>query len=328
MRRFLKYTLLICLCISCTPFYYALFQFNQTSNQEFQNDLLQLVGITLSNQENSPQSILVSSLSKGFTTKNSGTDSFTVTLSRTPNDVVNIPLSASISGQVAINPNNLTFSPTNWNIPQTVTVTGLDDLAALGTFVNLVINLGPSQSQDTGSASLTASTQTFSNRDYRRIIFSTTINTHVGGSLGGVAGADSLCNSDSGKPINTGAYKAMIATGTIRRASLSANLGDGQIDWVFLPNQLYVRPSGLTVITTNANGIFVFGTLTNSIGTSVNLTWTGLNENWTTAGGCGTNWNDTGVFGRYGNDDRVDFTVLNGGNTICSSPGRLVCVQQ
>lgn len=280
------------------------------------------------NQEDSVQGILVSSFSKGFTTKNSGTDTFTVQLRRAPKETVTIPLVASVSGQVTISPSSLSFSPSNWNIPQTVTVTGLDDLAALGTFVSLVINLGPSQSQDSGSASLLASTQTFANRDFRRIIFSTTTNTLQGGALGGVTGADSLCNSDSGKPANTGIYQAMIATGSIRRASVTANLGDGQIDWVFLPNQLYVRPSGLTVLTTNANSIFIFGTLTNSIGTTGDLTWTGLNADWTTAGGCGADWNNTSVFGRYGVDNGTGLTVLNGGNIICSSQGRLVCVQQ
>ncbi|BDA77431.1 hypothetical protein LPTSP3_g03610 [Leptospira kobayashii] len=165
-----------------------------------------------SSQENTAQGIQVSPLNKGFTTKNSGTDSFTVSLLKAPKETVIIPLSASISGQVAIAPNSLSFTTSNWNIPQTVTLTGLDDLAALGTFVNLVINLGPSQSQDVSSNSLNATSQTFANRDYRRIIFSTSVNTLVGGSLGGVAGADSLCNADAGKPVNTGTYKAMIAT--------------------------------------------------------------------------------------------------------------------
>ena len=56
------------------------------------------------------------------------------------------------------------------------------------------------------------------------------------GNLGGIAGADAVCNSDAAKPsITPNIYKAMIVDGTTRKASTTTNAGDGQIDWVLLP---------------------------------------------------------------------------------------------
>ncbi len=93
--------------------------------------------------------------------------------------------------------------------------------------------------------------------------------------MGGIAGADGICNSDPAKPANSGSYKAMLASGTIRRASVTPNSGDGQIDWVFRPNQAYVRLNGTLIMTTNSSGLFIFGTLNTSVGHRLILFGTG-----------------------------------------------------
>lgn len=36
------------------------------------------------------------------------------------------------NGEASISPSSLVFSPTDWNIPQAVTVTGVDDVAMDG----------------------------------------------------------------------------------------------------------------------------------------------------------------------------------------------------
>ncbi|HLD45750.1 MAG TPA: DUF1554 domain-containing protein, partial [bacterium] len=54
------------------------------------------------------------------------------------------------------------------------------------------------------------------------------------GNLGGVAGADALCEADANKPA-TGTYKALIVDGVARVACTTANCGGGageNIDWV------------------------------------------------------------------------------------------------
>lgn len=56
------------------------------------------------------------------------TDTYTVSLSRAPNgNVIITPVSASTGTGQTISPATLTFTPSNWNQPQTVTVTTVDD---------------------------------------------------------------------------------------------------------------------------------------------------------------------------------------------------------
>ncbi|WP_442506608.1 reprolysin-like metallopeptidase [Novipirellula sp. SH528] len=54
-------------------------------------------------------------------------DTFAVTLKTQPTGDVVISTSTSDSGEVAVSPASLTFNASNWNVPQTVTVTGVDD---------------------------------------------------------------------------------------------------------------------------------------------------------------------------------------------------------
>ncbi|MBI3395102.1 MAG: DUF1554 domain-containing protein [Spirochaetia bacterium] len=156
-------------------------------------------------------------------------------------------------------------------------------------------------------------------------------NTTSTGNLGGVLNADAICNADLAKPANTGTYKAMIVSAA-RTASVTANVGDGQVDWVLRPSQLYTRPDGTVIMTTNAASIYVFGpNMTNAIGTTGIAAWTGLNTDWTTAGGCGvTAWTDgsAGAFGRYGTTNAAALAAIMGGNLSCINPSALYCVQQ
>ncbi|MFN2302563.1 MAG: Calx-beta domain-containing protein, partial [Anaerolineales bacterium] len=62
------------------------------------------------------------------TTEIGGTDSFTVALTSQPTATVTIDLSSSDPAEGIASPATLTFTDTNWSIPQTVTVTGVDDL--------------------------------------------------------------------------------------------------------------------------------------------------------------------------------------------------------
>lgn len=62
-----------------------------------------------------------------ITTEAGGTDTFTVVLDSKPSAEVTIALSSSDPTEGSVAPDTLTFTPENWNIPQTVTVTGIDD---------------------------------------------------------------------------------------------------------------------------------------------------------------------------------------------------------
>ena len=63
------------------------------------------------------------------TTEAGGTATFTVVLTSRPVADVTIGLSSSDTTEGTVSPSSLTFTSANWNIPQTVTVTGVDDAA-------------------------------------------------------------------------------------------------------------------------------------------------------------------------------------------------------
>lgn len=72
---------------------------------------------------------------------------FSVQLDLAPTNDVTIPVSSSNPLEGIVSTNSLTFNSTNWNIPQTVTVTGQDDAVVDGP-VNYTIVLGPAVSDD------------------------------------------------------------------------------------------------------------------------------------------------------------------------------------
>lgn len=71
--------------------------------------------------------ILVTPSSGLETTESGDTASFTVLLEAAPTDDVTINLSSSDVTEGTIDKDSLTFTPANWFVPQTVTVTGVDD---------------------------------------------------------------------------------------------------------------------------------------------------------------------------------------------------------
>ncbi|TAJ12651.1 choice-of-anchor D domain-containing protein [Marinilabiliaceae bacterium JC017] len=75
------------------------------------------------------------------------TDEFKVVLDGPPATDVVLSLSSGDTGEVTVSPSSLTFTNANWNSEQTVTVTGVDDVAADGsqiTAITISVNDGSS----------------------------------------------------------------------------------------------------------------------------------------------------------------------------------------
>ena len=70
--------------------------------------------------------IVVTPIAGLVTTEAGGTASFTVVLDTAPTASVTIPLQSTVPAEGSV-PVNIVFTPLTWNIPQTVTVTGVDD---------------------------------------------------------------------------------------------------------------------------------------------------------------------------------------------------------
>ena len=73
------------------------------------------------------------------TTEAGGTASFTVVLDTQPTADVVIGMSSSETTEGTVLPTSLTFTAANWNIPQTVTVTGVDDAIVDGDITYTVV---------------------------------------------------------------------------------------------------------------------------------------------------------------------------------------------
>lgn len=99
-----------------------------------------------------------------FTSENAGTAQFRVVLDVRPSADVTIPVASSNPAEGVTDVSSLTFTADNWNQPQTVTVTGVDDNLQDGTvFYN--INLGPATSADSGYNGMQGPTVRVGNAD-------------------------------------------------------------------------------------------------------------------------------------------------------------------
>ncbi len=143
------------------------------------------------------------------------------------------------------------------------------------------------------------------------------------GNLGGITGADAACLADN--PGLSGTFRAMIVDGAARIASVTANAGDGQMDWVLQANTEYRRQDGTTVVgTTNSAALFTFP-LDNAFGSGP--AWTGLDTDWTAHPDNCTNWGVTTGNGSSGNSGQVSQQAIRQNSPGCSSLRSLICVE-
>ena len=98
------------------------------------------------------------------TTEAGGTATFNVVLDTPPTQNVTIPISTSDATEGSVSTSSLTFTTANWNTPQTVTVTGVDDALADG-FQPYSIVLGAATSSDSSYNGLNPTDVQFANTD-------------------------------------------------------------------------------------------------------------------------------------------------------------------
>jgi SdrD B-like protein/Calx-beta domain-containing protein len=83
--------------------------------------------VMLTNLDDDTAGVTVLPTSGLETTEAGGTDTFQIVLTSEPTAGVTIGLATSNSSEGAVLPTSIEFSSANWNIPQTITVTGQDD---------------------------------------------------------------------------------------------------------------------------------------------------------------------------------------------------------
>ena len=107
--------------------------------------------VTITNVDNDIAGITVNVGDGLIVTEGATSDTFTVVLNAEPLASVTIPtITSGDTGEVTVTPNTLTFTTGNWNVPQTVTVTGVDDIISDG-YQSTQIVLGALTAGDGGA---------------------------------------------------------------------------------------------------------------------------------------------------------------------------------
>lgn len=161
-----------------------------------------------------------------------------------PKDPVSVQVIVSNPNYATVFPTSLVWTSSDWSVLKSITVTAVNDTIINGTR-NLLIRLVPISND----SSMRLQDQIISMEvlDYDKIIFATTSSyTRI---LGGIFGADGICQADVKCPIGK-ICKAILADAGLdaRVASATANLGDGKIAWVLKPFSLYLRNDTPTAI--------------------------------------------------------------------------------
>ncbi|MBI5134200.1 MAG: peptidoglycan-binding protein [Candidatus Taylorbacteria bacterium] len=128
----------------------------------------------------------------GLTTSEAGaTAAFTVVLNAAPIAHVTFPVASSDTTEGTIGlTTSLVFSPSNWNVPQTVVVTGVDDAIADGNVAYSVV-IGTSTSSDINWNGVSGQTVSLTNTDNE--VAPQTGNTGGGSGGGGGGGGGGPC---------------------------------------------------------------------------------------------------------------------------------------
>ena len=266
----------------------------------------------------------------GTTSETGTTATFTIRLAAAPTgaNTVTIPISSNNTAEGTVSPASVVFNNANFSTNQTITVTGVNDTVADGN-IGFTIVTGLAVSGDLRFNGKDPNDVNVTNDDVgekRTFVTSLTYD----GNLGGSTGADAKCNADPSRPgITPNVYKALLVQGAVRRATTTANMSVSPVDWVLLASTRYFQSDGTTLsFLSNANRIFVFGTLTNSFGTGD--AWTGISADWTNHANHCTNWssNSNAVNGRFGSMNVATSSSISSATVTCDQQRSILCVQQ
>ncbi|CAD5952532.1 Nuclear pore complex protein DDB_G0274915 [Planktothrix rubescens NIVA-CYA 18] len=120
--------------------------------------------VAVTNTDNDTKGITVTPTTGLTTTEAGGTANFTVVLNSQPTADVTIPLTSSNTAEGTIDKSSLTFTAANWNTPQTVTITGVDDLVVDGNIAYNIVTAAAT-STDTNYSGVDATDVAVSNTD-------------------------------------------------------------------------------------------------------------------------------------------------------------------
>jgi hypothetical protein len=177
--------------------------------------------VTIVNVDDESPGITVKPTTGLVTTESGGTATFTVRLNSKPSADVTIPLSSSSTTEGTVGSSSLVFTADNWNAPQTVTVTGVDDSAADGDKTYKIV-LGTATSTDTTYNGLDGDDVSVTNTDDESAGFTVTPTTGLTTTEGGGSATFTIrLNSKPSGDVTVGLTSSNDKEGTVSPASVT-----------------------------------------------------------------------------------------------------------
>ncbi len=135
-----------------------------TTTADISYNNLKPADVAVTNTDNDTKGITVNPTSGLTTTEAGGSATFTVVLNSQPTADVSIGMTSDNTAEGNVDKPSLTFTSANWNTPQTVTVTGVDDSVVDGNVAYNIITAAAT-STDTNYSGVNASDVAVTNTD-------------------------------------------------------------------------------------------------------------------------------------------------------------------
>jgi hypothetical protein len=195
--------------------------------------------------------IEVTPAASASTSETGAASSFSIVLTSQPSGSVTIPLTSSASSEGTVAADAVVFTSANWNIPQTITVSGVDDFVDDGDIPWQALT-GPAVSTDPGYNGLDAANATFTNLD----------NDTAGITVSPLSGPST---SESGASVT---FTVQLNSQPLSSVSLAVSSGDTN-EGTVLPGLLVFTPTNWsqsqTVVVTGVDDTVWDGDVTYSI---------------------------------------------------------------
>ena len=177
--------------------------------------------VAVTNTDNDTKGITVTPTTGLTTTEAGGKATFTAVLDSQPTADVTIPLTSSNTAEGTVDKSSLTFTSANWNVAQTVTVTGVDDSVVDGnTPYNIVT--AAATSTDTNYSGFDAADVAVTNTDNDTKGITVTPTTGLTTTeAGGKATFTVVLNSQPIADVSLGITSDKTTEGTVDKSSLT-----------------------------------------------------------------------------------------------------------
>ncbi|HYV46403.1 MAG TPA: DUF1554 domain-containing protein [Myxococcaceae bacterium] len=262
-----------------------------------------------------------------------------VTLSSKPHGAVTVRPASANSSKVVVSPTQFTLDENTWNVGTVMTVTALDNnIREYDPTVDITFSVTAAfPLLDPGYQNPVIDPLQVTIQDDERIIFTTTAG-HTGNMQDPGGGSyfilDSLCYTDpvQGQQLfYTSAAMLSVDNPLFTRiASVTANQGDQQANWVLAKGRNYISETrnGPVIGRANDKNLLDFP-LAHAL-TAAGDAWTGLEAGWTNSGtNCAAWVDDTSAnMGRAGTSNATSSAAIAGGTASCDGLRRILCVEQ